>query len=153
MFASIDSETRSDIIQAAAYYPDTDQIHSPRKVRRSWNGSREQLVEWSQDREILEHKDCVDVLKELTEPVVFEQLDLKSVDGVLIEDNLQPIVHIQCDDREKSSFETLTIDLTDVRSSVELVEGAQSRERRRLWKMFALVGLTSAAVLCWWKKK
>ncbi len=153
MFASIDSDTRDDIIQTVAYYPDTDQIHSPRKVRRPWDGSREQLIELSTDPELLDHPECVQVLKELTKPKVFDQLELQSVDGVLIEDNLEPIVHIQCDDRASSSYETLTIDLTDVRCSVELVEVAQTRERHRMWRMFSLVGLTSAAILFWWKQK
>ena len=161
MLSSIDSETRSDIVQSAVRFSDTVEIHSPRNVKRSWDGTREQLRECK-----VEHEECEAILKVLSQKEVFDEFELDSIDGIVIEDDIKPIVHLENGNKDKKDKndkngkndkeETLRIDLLDIDSSIDLVENVKLRERRRVWQSigkWSLLGVGGYMIWSWLQKK
>lgn len=120
MFRGISDSLCVKMMEAAAYFPDTHEVRSPRKVIQEWDGSPKGL-----DSEIPE---VSEVVQRLAMPEVFDALDLDQVDGIMIEDESRPLIHFKKKKNvcihpfQSNAKATLTIDLSDLRAIRHFVE-------------------------------
>lgn len=132
MFRGIPDSLCVKMLEAAAYFPDTHEVRSPRKVMKEWDGSREGLV--SDIPEVSE------VVQRLATLEVFHALDLDQVDGIMIEDDSRPLIHfrknVYIHPFQSNAKDTLTIDVSDLRAIrhfVETMEMNTEEEKPRGW--------------------
>lgn len=146
MLSTLSNSDRQDILATVAQFPDSAEIHSPRHICQSWSGTREHLTELAKTSDTVEAVEAV--ITQLSTPRLFEDLELDEVDGILIENAGQPVVHLQTD---RQRFETVTIDVDEVNKVTELVETVKARQTKR-W-LLLLIGGTLAYGVCKWMKK
>jgi hypothetical protein len=141
------SSDRQDILATAAYFPDSAAVHTPRDRHREWSGTREHLSELAQTS--TDDVEVQEVIKNLSTPRMFEEMELSQVDGIVIENGGKPVVHLQTN---RTTFETMTIDVDDVQKLSELVDTVKARERRRWVAAVIGVASTAAFVRWWWRR-
>lgn len=158
MFESIDSESIEKIVSASVHYIDTnDMLSSPRKVVRKWNGTQENLLSLMHINKNHLTDDVCEMLSILAQPTVFDALECgqQDVDGLIIEENTRPVLHLQRDEKEalKITTHTIAIDMEDIRSCVELVKHTREKTNRRWWKLTGLSTVIGAGLALWWSRK
>lgn len=148
MYKKKDTNECQDILATVAQFPDSAEIQSPRRVTQPWSGTREHLTDLA--RGMADNATAKEVIEQLSTPRLFEEMALAEVDGILIENAGQPIVHLQTD---RQAFETVTIDVDDVKKVAELVETVKARQRRK-WFTIVAGSVAVFSVVKWlWKGK
>lgn len=152
----MDTQDTPDIIKSVAqvYKGDVQDLYENNElsstVSKQWAGTREHLAEMSTN----------EVIEVLSTPRVFEEMKLREMDHIIIDDAGQPVVHIH---RQPPSLEmkekdekVIIVDVDDVERVTELVETIKARQRRKWFTTVGgvVAGLVAAkAVTWWWKRK
>jgi hypothetical protein len=156
----MDTQDTPDIIKSVAqvYKGDVQDLYENNElsstVSKRWTGTREHLTEMATN----------EVIEVLSTPRVFEEMKLREMDHIIIDDAGQPVVHIH---RQPPSYlkepkdlkkdeKVIIVDVDDVEKVTELVETVKARQRRNWFT--AMGGVVAAlvaakAVTWWWKRK
>ena len=147
------SKDLNNIVEAAAYYPDSVDVSTPRKMRHVWDGTRNDLCKSIESVENLPPQ-VKSILLALCDPSTFDELDLENVDGIVVEDGMTPLIHFERSsiDSSSRSYETLTIDLKDVEVLSTLVERTKQRTRRSWLTMMVGAVVMGIGIGVWWKR-
>lgn len=159
----MNNNIKKEIILKCALYPDTSDINVEKlddAYHIKWDGNVESLSLWhktfKEDNRF--RSDIKEILGFISQKDLFDQLYFTNVNGILIEDGLEPLLYFKKDDRigHIHNSDTITIDLAEFENMVEIVQKVENNMNKKAlkWSIISCISTVSLVyVFSLWNTK